>query len=75
MGLCYIEAMKNEPSPQPDTILRPDEIRRLQEVEDNPFTADDEAMFAIFDREGWDTEQRIAYIRALFATSSPHAAE
>ena len=37
---------------------------RLQEIEGNPFDARDEAMFAMFDREGWSHERRIAYIKA-----------
>lgn len=36
---------------------------RLQEIESNPFDAEDEAMYAMFDREGWSHERRIAYIK------------
>ena len=35
---------------------------RLQEIEGNPFTPDDVAMFAMFDCEGWSPEKRRAYI-------------
>ncbi|MDF1807763.1 hypothetical protein [Hyphomonas sp.] len=44
-----------------------DEIRKLQELEGNPFTPEDEAMFAMFDREGWTPEQRIAYLDKVFS--------
>ncbi|WP_377380034.1 hypothetical protein [Ponticaulis profundi] len=35
---------------------------KLQEIENNPLTAEDKAMFEMFDREGWDDERRRAYI-------------
>ncbi len=35
---------------------------RLQEIEGNPFTADEIAMFEMFEREGWSHERRRAYI-------------
>ncbi len=31
---------------------------RLQEIEGNPFTAEEVAMFDMFDREGWSPERR-----------------
>ena len=37
---------------------------RLQEIEGNPLTADDIAMFEMFEREGWTHERRLAYILA-----------
>lgn len=37
---------------------------RLQEVEGNPLSAEDLAMFAMFDRLGWSDEQCLAYIAA-----------
>jgi len=43
------------------------EIRKLQELEGNPFTPEDEAMFEMFDREGWTPEQRIAYLDKVFS--------
>lgn len=66
--------MKNELKLGPG--LSADEIRRLQEIEGNPFSPEDEEMFAMFDREGWDHEQRAAYIRKKFnAEPVPNAAE
>jgi hypothetical protein len=35
---------------------------RLQEIEGNPLTAEDVAMFEMFEREGWSHERRRAYI-------------
>lgn len=43
-------------------------------VEGIPATAEDHAMFAMFDREGWSDEQRRAYIIAQ-VTESVLAAE
>ncbi len=37
---------------------------RLHEIEGNPLNAEDIAMFRMFDREGWSSERRLAYIRA-----------
>ncbi len=34
----------------------------LQEIEGNPLTAEDIAMFEMFEREGWSHERRRAYI-------------
>lgn len=36
----------------------------LQEIEGNPLTADEIAMFEMFEREGWSPERRRAYILA-----------
>lgn len=41
---------------------RLDEAAHLQAIEGNPLDAEDRAMFAMFEREGWDHEQRRAYI-------------
>jgi hypothetical protein len=38
---------------------------RLQEIEGNPLTADDIAMFEMFERDGWSPERRRAYLIAL----------
>ena len=35
----------------------------LQEIEGNPLDAEDIAMFEMFEREGWDDERCLAYIR------------
>jgi len=45
---------------------------RLQEVESNPFSAEDVAMFEMFEREGWTHERRRAHI---LAKARPLAAE
>jgi hypothetical protein len=40
------------------------EAMHLQEIEGNPLDAEDIAMFEMFEREGWDDERCLAYIRA-----------
>ncbi|MDB5431910.1 MAG: hypothetical protein JWP35_3026 [Caulobacter sp.] len=45
---------------------------RLQEVEGNPLSPDQVAMFEMFEREGWSHERRRAYI---LAKAAPLAAE
>ncbi|HUJ03080.1 MAG TPA: hypothetical protein VLW75_05545 [Rhizomicrobium sp.] len=45
---------------------------RLQEIENNPLSADDIAMFEMFEREAWPHERRRAYI---LAKARPLAAE
>jgi hypothetical protein len=44
---------------------------RLQEIESNPLSAEQVAMFEMFEREAWPHEKRLAYIltqaRALAA--------
>jgi hypothetical protein len=45
---------------------------RLQEIEGNPLSADQVAMFEMFEREAWSHERRRAYI---LARSMPLAAE
>ena len=37
---------------------------RLQEIEGNPLSSDDIAMFEMFEREGWDDDRCRAYILA-----------
>ncbi len=37
---------------------------RLQEIEGNPLSADQVAMFEMFEREAWTHEQRLAYLHA-----------
>ncbi len=51
------------------------EIRNLQEIEGNPFTFEDEAIFEMFDREGFSDQQRLDYIKQLFMAPSVSAAE
>lgn len=45
------------------TSLSEDEIRRLQEIEDNAFDAEDEALFAMFAAKGWTADERIAFLK------------
>jgi len=35
---------------------------RLHEIEGNPFTPEDNAVFEMFEREGWTDEQQRAFI-------------
>jgi hypothetical protein len=52
------------------------DAQHLQAVEGNPLTADEIAMFEMFEREGWSHERRRAYILSLFQRfASPEAAE
>lgn len=37
---------------------------RLQEIEGNPLSSDDIAMFEMFEREAWSHDRRLAYILA-----------
>jgi len=41
------------------------EAMHLQDIEGNPFDAEDVAMFEMFEREGWSAERRRAHINAL----------
>ena len=45
---------------------------RLQEIEDNPVSPDQAAMFEMFEREAWSHERRRAFI---LAKAVPLAAE
>jgi len=52
------------------------EMQHLQSIEGNPLTAEETAMFEMFEREGWSHERRRAHILAMFKTRiSPEAAE
>jgi len=42
-----------------------EEMAKLHEIEGNPLTAEDRAMFEMFEREGWTGEQRRSHIIAL----------
>ncbi len=55
---------------------RHEEIVHLQMLEGNPLDAEDEAMFAMFEREGWSDERCRAYIREqALKDAAPQAAE
>ncbi len=47
------------------------EAMKLQEIEGNPLSAEDVAMFEMFEHEGWSHERRRAYI--ISKASSPAA--
>ncbi|HXT05751.1 MAG TPA: hypothetical protein VN715_02300 [Roseiarcus sp.] len=51
------------------------EAQHLQALEGNPLTADEIAMFEMFEREGWPHERRRAYILAQFKVAAAPAAE
>lgn len=46
------------------------EAAHLQEIESNPLSAEEMAMFEMFDREGWSDEQCRAHILKM-ATTGP----
>ena len=45
------------------TPLSRAEAMHLQAIEGNALDQDDQAMFAMFEREGWSHEQCLAYLR------------
>lgn len=45
-----------------DRLKRRLEAIRLHEIEGNPFTPEDNALFEMFDRKGWSDAQRRAYL-------------
>jgi hypothetical protein len=52
------------------------EMQHLQGIEGNPLTADEIAMFEMFEREGWSHERCRAHILAMSKLiASPEAAE
>ncbi len=69
--------MTRLPTPTPESAhLRGLEAEHLQEIEGNPLTAEERALFAKFEREGWSTESQRAFVLARFAVGAPdHAAE
>lgn len=59
-----------------DARVRFDEAVHMQDVESNPFTAEDHALFARFEREGLsDDEQRARIIAEAKRGGRPVAAE
>ena len=44
-------------------------MAQLQAIENNPFDAEDEAMFAMFEREGWSHERCLRMGHATSAAS------
>lgn len=56
--------------------LRVLEAAHLQEIEGNPLTAEETAMFEMFEREGWNPERQRAYVlERLKAVRPVQAAE
>jgi hypothetical protein len=52
------------------------DMQHLQAIEGNPLTAEEIAMFEMFEQEGWSHERREAHILAMFpCVASPEAAE
>jgi hypothetical protein len=52
------------------------EADHLQALEGNPLSAEEKAMFEMFDREGWSNEKRREYIRKrILSRIALHAAE
>ena len=69
--LRYDRAMQKSPTSQlEDSYLRGLEADHLQEIEGNPLTAEERAMFAMFEREGWTTERQRAHILARIKAST-----
>lgn len=69
-------AMAGEPkSKDPDRERRFRAACALQEIESNPLTAEEIAMFEMFRREGWSDERRRAYLAAHAKRASDLAAE
>jgi hypothetical protein len=51
-------------------------MQHLLAIEGNPLTAEEIAMFEMFEREGWSHERRREHILAMFKPrASPEAAE
>ena len=58
--------ISNASSKQPaDRLARLNWAIAMQRIEDNPLTAEEVAMFAVFEREGWSADKRLAHILAL----------
>lgn len=53
-------------TPRTRLSKRLEEALHLQRIEGNPLTAEECAMFAMFERESWSPERRRAHILAQF---------
>ncbi len=51
------------------------EAMALQEIEGNPLSAEEVALFVMFERENWPHEKRLAYLRDLVRKAVLPAAE
>ena len=58
--------LKDRLSPEEVAAARERRLQamHLQVIEGNPLDAEDIAMFEMFEREGWDDERCLAYIKA-----------
>ena len=61
------DASRLSPSEVAEARERRLDAMRLQEIEGNPLSADQVAMFEMFEREAWSHERRRAYILAEVA--------
>ena len=64
---CINEMMKNSKKPLASSSDEGARMRRLvamhlQQIEGNPLTAEEIAMFEMFEKEGWSHARRLAYI-------------
>ncbi|MCX7381320.1 MAG: hypothetical protein NT133_07865 [Alphaproteobacteria bacterium] len=68
--------LKYTPSSPAEARQRRSVAMRLQEIEGNPFTPEEVAMFEMFDREGWSSDKRREYLLGVARPAGvPHAAE
>lgn len=58
-----------EPSQEARKALR-DEYGHLLSIEGNPLTDEERTMFDMFDQKGLNSEERLAHVKALFASPS-----
>jgi hypothetical protein len=65
-----IDTSRLSPSEVEGTRKRRLVAMRLQEIEGNPLTPDEVAMFEMFEREAWPHERSRAYILAKVRPSS-----
>ena len=67
----------SEPRLTPSEVARARQQRlaamRLQEIEGNPLSREQVAMFEMFEREAWPHERRLAYLLARAKPSSQAA--
>jgi len=59
-----IQSLRLSPSDVEAARMRRLSAMRLQEIEGNPLSKDDVAMFEMFEREAWPHDRRRAYILA-----------
>lgn len=60
--ICYSEVMQLSTTERQERLERSREAIKLHEIEGNPFTPEENAMFDMFDREGWTDAQCRNYI-------------